>query len=169
MCIAIYKPAGKTLLRTALKNCYLNNDDGCGFIYAEDGVLHWFKAVNSFRKLWRAYKKINPHDKNVVLHFRIRTSGKCDITNCHPFFVNDNLGFVHNGIISELPNDDKLNDTQMFNSLILKQLPDNWLDEPVLRSLVEHRIGTLNKMIFLDNTGKVDILNEAQGAWDDGV
>ena len=39
MCIAIYKPKGNTISKDTLKNCFDNNPDGSGFMYAQNDKL----------------------------------------------------------------------------------------------------------------------------------
>jgi predicted glutamine amidotransferase len=71
-------------------------------IYTNNGQIKVFKEMTNFDRFYKEYAKQRKANKgsNFVLHFRIATSGKIDKTNCHPFAVNKNLAFVHNGIIS---------------------------------------------------------------------
>ena len=56
------------------------------------------KGYFTFKEFYKEYK---PHgDKQVLIHFRIKTHGPIDKNNCHPFLVNNSLGFIHNGIIT---------------------------------------------------------------------
>ena len=99
-----------------------------------------------------------------MLHFRIGTSGKIDLNNCHPFTVNNNLAFVHNGIINsiELTNIN-YSDTWHFNKL-LKQLPNDFLNNKAITELLSNYI-EYSKLIFLDNKGAFKIINEDLGHW----
>lgn len=169
MCIAIYKPEDKIIPKKTLIECYDSNPDGAGFMYAENKKLHIEKGFFSFKSFYNAYR-IHAH-KKAVLHFRIKTHGKIDTTNCHPFSVNNSIGFVHNGIISGF-GDSNHSDTIGFNHGVLQPLVNKWgnlaLFQDPLKDLIESRIG-YSKLIFLDRHGNHNIFNEAKGIWDDGV
>lgn len=169
MCIAIYKPEGKIIPYATLKECYDANPDGAGFMYAEDKQLHIQKGFFTLQDFYKEYVK--HQDKKAVLHFRIKTHGKIDTTNCHPFAVNNALGFVHNGIISGFGDSDH-SDTIGFNHGVLQPLVNKWgnlaLFQDPMKDLIESRIG-YSKLIFLDRHGNHNILNEAKGIWDDGI
>lgn len=169
MCIAIYKPEGKVLSLATLKECYTSNPDGAGFMYAENKKLHIEKGFFSFKSFYDAFKK--HEDKQTVIHFRIKTHGKIDTANCHPFAVNNAIGFVHNGVISGFGDSD-FSDTVRFNEQILRPLVNKWgnlalFQDPII-DLIESRIG-YSKLVFLDRHGNHKIMNESKGVWDDGV
>ena len=169
MCIAIYKPEDKVLSLATLKECYTSNPDGAGFMYAENKKLHIEKGFFSFQSFYDAFKK--HESKQAVIHFRIKTHGKIDTTNCHPFAVNNAIGFVHNGIISGF-GDANHSDTIGFNQSILQPLVSKWgnlalFQDPII-DLIEGRIG-YSKLVFLDRHGNHKIMNEHKGTWDDGV
>ena len=169
MCIAIYKPEDKVLSLATLKECYTFNPDGAGFMYAENKKLHIEKGFFSFQSFYDAFKK--HESKQAVIHFRIKTHGKIDTTNCHPFAVNNAIGFVHNGIISGF-GDANHSDTIGFNQSILQPLVSKWgnlalFQDPII-DLIEGRIG-YSKLVFLDRHGNHKIMNEHKGTWDDGV
>jgi len=169
MCIAIYKPEGKIISKETLKECYTCNPDGAGFMYAEDKKLHIQKGFFSFESFYEAYKE-HEH-KQAVIHFRIKTHGKIDTTNCHPFAVNPSLAFVHNGVISGFGDSDHT-DTIGFNHGVLQPLVHKWgnlaLFQDPMKDLIESRIG-YSKLIFLDRHGNHKIMNEGKGVWDDGI
>ena len=165
MCIAIYKPEDQVISKAALKRCFEANPDGAGFMFAEDNKLHIHKGYFKFKTFYKAYK--DHETKQALVHFRIKTHGKTDKTNCHPFLVNDGLGFIHNGIISGY-GDDKLSDTIQFNNAILKKIVKKHgsmglFDDP-MQELIENVIG-YSKLVFLDKKGNFNIMNEDKGHW----
>ena len=169
MCIAIYKPEGKVIPVETLKECYRANPDGAGFMFAENKRLHIEKGFFNFDSFYKAYQE--HENKQTVLHFRIKTHGKIDTTNCHPFAVNSSLAFVHNGIISGF-GDANHSDTIGFNHGVLQPLVNKWgnlalFQDPMI-DLLESRIG-YSKLIFLDRHGNHNILNESKGEWDNGI
>jgi glutamine amidotransferase len=169
MCIAIYKPQDKKISYETLQQCFKSNPDGAGFMYADGKQLQMQKGFFTFEDFWKAYKK---HEKKqAVIHFRIKTHGSINEENCHPFLINNSIGFVHNGVISGFGIEDK-SDTNHFNEDILKPLVSKWgnlsLFQPAIKSLIESRIG-YSKLIFLDRHGNYDIFNESKGVWDNDV
>jgi predicted glutamine amidotransferase len=166
MCIAILNTTN-TLTRETLQQCWKSNPDGAGMIYTNNGQIKIFKEMTNFDKFYKEYVKQRKANKtsNFVLHFRIATSGKIDKTNCHPFAVNKNLAFVHNGMISIDQLNINVSDTYTFNELILKKLPSSFLNNHAITELIESYIG-YSKLIFLDADNEVSILNEDLGSWD---
>lgn len=171
MCIAIYKPKDKIIPKDVLETCWNVNDDGAGFMYAENKKLHIKKGYMDFESFYNEYKE-HQH-KNAVIHFRITTHGETNEDNTHPFVVGDNLAFVHNGIISAVSTADntKFSDTYHFNKKILNKLymSDNrFIKKQHFKDLIKEYVG-YSKLVFMDNKGRVTIINEASGTWDDGV
>ena len=176
MCIAIYEPVGKSLSKSVLHTCWQNNSDGAGFMYARDNSLIIQKGFFKFKTFFKSYKSIHPKNYPVVLHFRIATHGQIDKENCHPHSVNENLAFVHNGIIAtDNPTEALLSDqsdTMLFNEAVLKKLDieygkNNWLKSKVIMELIAGYIDG-SKLIFMDNLGNIKIVNENLGEWNDG-
>ena len=169
MCIAIMKSANKKINKATLRRCYDANPDGAGFMYAEDKQLHVKKGYFTFKEFYKEYR---PHgDKQVLIHFRIKTHGPIDKDNCHPFLVNSGLGFIHNGIISGYGSNTK-SDTIEFNESILQKIVakhgnNSLFDDPMVE-LIENVIG-YSKLVFLDRHGNYTIMNENKGNWNDGV
>jgi predicted glutamine amidotransferase len=166
MCIAILNTTN-TLTKETLKQCWKSNPDGAGMIYTSKGQIQVFKEMYNFDKFYKEYLKQRKSNKasNFVLHFRIATSGKIDKTNCHPFSVNKNLAFVHNGMININQLNANVSDTYTFNELILKKLPATFLNNHAILDLIESYIA-YSKLIFLDNENNASILNEDLGHWD---
>lgn len=169
MCIAIYKPEGIKIDKATLERCFNANPDGAGYMYNDNKQLHMHKGYFTFKEFYKDFKK--HEDKQAVIHFRIKTHGAINKDNCHPFMVNNALGFVHNGVISGFGVED-MSDTRHFNEEIVKPLVAKWgnlsLFQPAIKSLIESRIG-YSKLIFLDRHGNYDIFNENKGMWDNGV
>ena len=169
MCIAIMKSENKKISKSTLQRCYDANPDGAGFMFAENKELTVKKGYFTFKQFYKEYK---PHEnKQVLLHFRIKTHGPIDKNNCHPFLVNSGLGFIHNGIISGY-GDDKQSDTIDFNKSILQKIVAKHgnmglFDDPMVE-LIENVIG-YSKLVFLDRHGNYRIMNEKKGSWHDGV
>lgn len=171
MCIAIMNPSNVTLKKEILQNCWENNTHGAGMLYIESGKLKTFKEMNNFDTFYEKYLSIKKNKKSkknkVVLHFRISTHGKINEENCHPFLVNESLGFVHNGIIYDVQTTENHSDTFMFNETYLQSFPSNFLESWQMCDMIEKFIGN-SKLVFLDNENNDTILNEDMGVWDMG-
>jgi hypothetical protein len=166
VCIIIYKPAEITLFPETIKNAFLNNPDGGGFSYLEDGKLTISKGFWTSDAFLEAY---TPHEKKqAVLHFRIKTHGSYAETNCHPFYVSPNLIFAHNGVLYKMPNHIEKSDTVLFNELVLQNIVRIYgkriLFDPSFKSLLEG-YASGSKFVFMDHIGKVSIINEKDGEW----
>lgn len=170
MCIAIMSKEGVTIPKEHLEQSFRINDDGAGFMYAENDTLHVKKGFMDFNSFYEAYK---PHeDKPIAVHFRITTHGDTDEANTHPFQVGNNLAFIHNGIINAVDRPDKTkSDTYWFNQKILVPVykrDSRFIFKEHFKELVREYIGW-SKLVFLNNKGHHTIINEDKGVWDEGV
>jgi glutamine amidotransferase len=179
MCLALYKPADKTVKWDALQNAMEYNPDGAGFAVAVDGQLIIEKGFFKWADFRRAFEPFAQHA--AIVHFRLATHGAKNQANCHPFSLADFGGpdghkpvaVIHNGIFYEAKNDKKQwSDTWHVCRDILHPL---WLEDPDsfekdhLLLLGNKFVGTSNKLVFLAADGKAVIWGEGNGHWADGV
>lgn len=171
MCIIAAIPAGKNVAKNTLQRCWDNNPHGGGYMFTDGTNVLTHKEMKSFRKFYQSYlnHKQQFPDSSFVVHFRISTHGKVNEDNCHPFLVNPQLGFAHNGIIRNAPISEHYSDTVMFNESILQQLPPDFLYNYAFRSLIKEYIGYGSKLAFLTASNEIHIINESAGEWADGV
>jgi glutamine amidotransferase len=169
MCIISAIPSNKQISKSTLKRCWENNPHGGGFMYTDGKKVFVYKEMTSFKRYFREFiaKREQYPQSSFVCHFRISTHGKINEENCHPFLVNDKLGFVHNGIIRNAPISNDYSDTNMFNRTILQQLPSNFLSNDAMVSLITDYIGSGSKLAFLDKDNNISIINEKAGQWDE--
>jgi hypothetical protein len=139
---------------------------GAGLLWNEGNKLNVFKTYE-YDEYIDKYNQLrdNANIGNIVLHFRIATSGYKGEHNLHPFLVNDKLGFVHNGVISGLGNK-QFSDTYEFNDM-LKKFKHNFLGCEMSKYFIAEYIG-YSKLIFLDADDRYTIINEESGKWTDG-
>ena len=171
MCIAILNTKQTTLKKQLLRNCWENNGDGAGILYINnDNKLEFFKEMNNFDTFYDKYIDVRKKygKRNMVLHFRISTHGKVNTTNCHPFLVSDSLGFVHNGMIYDVPTSTEFSDTYMFNESILKNFTDGFEYNETIMDMIEGFIGSGSKLVFLNDNDDYFIVNEKAGHWNLG-
>lgn len=168
MCIAILNTKGTTLKKEVLRNCWENNGDGAGILYINnDKKLSVFKEMTSFDNFYNNYSEIKSKygKRNIVLHFRISTHGRVNETNCHPFLVDDSIGFVHNGMIYDVPTSTEFSDTYMFNQTILKNLKEGFEYNETMLEMIDAFIGSGSKLVFLNDNNDYFIVNEKAGHW----
>lgn len=167
MCIAILntKKAGR-LPKKQIQNSWDNNDMGAGLLWNKDNKLNVFKSYD-YDDYIEKYNELRDDKSigNIVLHFRIATSGYNGEHNLHPFLVNNNLGFVHNGVIKGLGNK-SFSDTYEFNDM-LKKFKHDFLSCDMTKYFISEYIG-YSKLIFLDSKDKYTIVNEEMGKWSSG-
>lgn len=171
MCVIAYVPKEKNVSDGDLEKCYEKNSDSIGYMFAHGGKIHIRKFLD-FDLFLDSYKKEKEkYVADFALHFRIKTSGKIDLENCHPFLVGSQFALMHNGVISGIGNDTK-SDTNIFATEILGPLIEKYsglLEEPVFRTIVGSAIGPYNKLVLMKNDGSAYIVHEKQGDWIDGV
>jgi predicted glutamine amidotransferase len=100
MCIIAIKPEGVSIPIERLKNCWDNNPDGAGLMYSENNELKIIKGLMDFDSFIKAYNDISPLEKKIIIHFRYATHGKVCKDLTHPFDIDKDLAFVHNGVLS---------------------------------------------------------------------
>jgi glutamine amidotransferase len=170
MCIIILNPANAPAIsRETFNTCQERNPDGTGILYIRKNRLVIDRTLDDHDRIFRLYKKIkksNP-DSPIVLHFRIATHGGINLQNCHPFRVNRNLAFAHNGIIPITPLVGK-SDTVTYNETVLKLKNPKFYLNRQDQSDVARDIGNGSKIVFLDSDGKSVIINEQAGQWHNG-
>ena len=174
MCIAIYQPEGLILDDKTLRTCYDNNPDGCGMAYIreDNGKIEIYKSLK-FKKWLKRYHRMTQENAKspFLIHFRIKTHGVVATENCHPFKIDNEHAFIHNGMITKCApkdrNGDK-SDTRLFNEMILQSLPKGWFQNQAIKDLIEPWIGN-SKLAILNKNGEVNIINEEKGNWNEGV
>ena len=96
------------------------------------------------------------------------THGSVSLDNTHPFYVNDKVALVHNGIL-HCVEDDKKNDrsdTRVFAEDVLKPMlrgGNGLLLVPSFKEMAEHFIGRNNIVVTMDYRGNMAFINGAEG------
>ena len=169
MCIIVVKTKGQKLpKKETLKNCYINNDDGCGYMFTDGELVQIKKGLYTFDDFYKQlkddYKKYDLKNKNIVMHFRIGTSGGLTASKCHPFAITNNVktlnktelttdvGVVHNGILSNYCYNKDLSDTQNFIKDFLyyiKQIDGEFYKHKKIDGFINKQLNT-SKLAILD-------------------
>jgi len=170
MCVIVYKPKKANITKRTLKQCWNANSDSAGFMFSTNNNLIIYKGFTAFKSFYKDYRKQEKqYNENFVLHFRIATHGRIDKRNCHPFVVNKNIGFAHNGILDCVEAVEDKSDTAMFCENVLQKLPGDFLERKEYRIMLESVCtAETSKFVFLTNKGIAHIFNESSGTWRQG-
>lgn len=173
MCVIIYKPQEGELTQDDFENAVDTNSDGIGIMYVEEGRVHVYKAVGKLEDQQPLYDMFI--DKpTACMHLRLKTHGLITEDNCHPYKVLSiddddpiDLYMMHNGVISSYREVDKdMSDTWNFIEATLKPLlkiDHTLIYNTEFQDLIEGYIGS-SKLVFLDDTENIIIINEDAGS-----
>lgn len=173
MCVIAVKPKDVDLPQwDTIKSMWNTNKDGAGFMYVKDKAVHISKGFMEYddlkRNLEQLIEEVDIKATPLVLHFRITTHGGTSPENTHPFPLTrnkkhlkaldliTNVGMAHNGIISSVPKEDDLSDTQIYMRDVL--YPLSKLDKNFLKTyptLINASIGA-SRLVFLDKNGEIN-------------
>ena len=176
MCIiaSIPKNTG-TITKNTLETMCNNNSHGFGIAWIdENNKIQISKSMDQKQFVKKCLKVQNDYGKksDILIHARIATSGKTNIANCHPFKVDKNTVFAHNGVLDCVEPTEKKSDTRVFNEVVLKNLKKGFLAKDDVKEFLGEIIGS-DKLVFLTNNEDLDkntyIINEHNGKWEDGI
>ncbi|MBR2679176.1 MAG: class II glutamine amidotransferase [Exiguobacterium sp.] len=173
MCIIAIKPKGQKMFDDdTITTMFINNPDGAGLMYynaKNENHVAIHKGFMTCKSLLKYVHSMDLTDVNVVMHFRIGTSGLNDALNCHPYplyvknktNMNAKIGMAHNGILHSFnpPKGSKINDTQTFINTVLNKLTPDFLTDDNATTLLQNLIGT-NKLAFMDNDGHLTLIGK---------
>lgn len=152
----------------------VNNSDGAGLMYASKGKLEIRRGLWEPEEVcdeyWRALDAAEGGD--VVLHVRMATQGSIRKENCHPFRVRSNgpgaVAIMHNGILDIAESDD-ITDSELWVRGVCDGRSTRVLMSDAFAERSEPLLGSYSKIVMMDNTGRVRILNEDLGTWQNDV
>lgn len=125
MCVIVHDTVGGLLTEKEFEDYQMRNSDGFGILplnTTESVPIKVWGNEEEEKRAWKEYSKM-PH----VMHLRLRTHGKIDEKNTHPYPIGETGHYLfHNGIITETAD------------LISKECSDTWhlsklFLEPLLR------------------------------------
>lgn len=186
MCVIMAKPANIAFPEESiLKNCWDNNPDMGGFMYALNGKVYIYKGYET----WGAFKSALEKSREktgdnipYVCHFRISTQG-FNKACCQPFplsgnmnslkkqRITANMGIAHNGIIGLTSDGSKeYSDTMKFITDYLVNIirSYDWHKDSRTVKLIENLIDG-SRLSIIDKTGFIKLLGlgweEDKGCW----
>ena len=174
MCVIMVKNKGVHFPEERiLQNCWDNNPDMGGFMYAWGGEVHIRKGFMTFESFKQALNKAREKtgdDVPYVLHFRISTQGY-DKACCQPFplsakmhnlkrsKVTANIGVAHNGVLSLTSDGSKdYSDTMKFITDYLVNIIRgfDWHEDKRTKKLIENLISG-SRFAIMDKNGHVEM------------
>lgn len=186
MCVIMSKPQGVAFPEESiLKNCWDNNPDMGGFMFALNGHVYIQKGYSTWEGFKSALTRVRAKfgdDIPYVCHFRISTQGY-DTSCCQPFPLSSkmknlkksrtesNMGVAHNGILSLTSDGSRdYSDTMKFitDYLTLIIRGYDWHEDERTVKLIENLIEG-SRFAILDKTGFCKLLGkgwiEDKGCW----
>lgn len=180
MCLIITGPSAKirsTLLYTKgmIADIFASNSDGLGVMYKNKRGLRVIKRLpQTLDEVTRFIDNLPQDDRALAMHWRMRTHGDIDKTNCHPYdVVPGQVAMMHNGILKTGNKADPTkSDTWHFiNDFLAGPVAEH---APIIHNesfldLLADYIGD-NRFVFMDGDGRMSIVNkdsgvEAAGLW----
>lgn len=166
----MHKPATATITRELADDIYMRNSDGFGIMFAKDGILYTQKTLGKPQEIWDI---INEHQGDeLLLHWRMRTHGDVDLTNCHPYEVYGDgstmpVSLMHNGVLStgnaaDMSKSDTWHYIRDFVIPTTQHNPAMLFATP-MRDMMASHIGTNNKFAMMNHLGEVSICNRKSG------
>jgi len=176
MCVAVVVPAGVKLDEDTLNKMHAANRDSWGIATYDayttpaaegssraPGYVAIVKGIGNTESMLEAYNQQlsigkraeHPH----LIHFRIRTSGKTDVPNAHPFHIKHGA-LIHNGHLTG-HHGGNYSDTFYWAKMFSDFLPKNLTEEQ--KAYLGKLIGNYNKLAMLFNDGTTAIINESAG------
>jgi len=177
MCVIASVPATKNIDNKTLDQMWKRNPDGGGIAWIdENGKVQVYKTMklkNFKQKFKEVVAKYGKSD--ILVHMRIATHGSVCIDNNHPFHIDPNTVFAHNGIMPtefHPPAKSDMSDTRYFNQVFLQNVKPTAFDDEQFRTALGDIIG-FNKLVILSANKRLKkesyIINEHMGSWEKGV
>lgn len=157
------------------------NGDGVGVMYPKDGklVVEYCMGTAKQQKAFLCkHRLIAP--TSMAVHARMKTYGKINEENLHPHKISciedgdrKTMYLMHNGSISKHGkwNSDTSDTIDFVKTMMVPQLKvyPNLVKNEAWRKMVEEYVGSTNKLLIMDNRGKVHFFNKDQGIERDGA
>lgn len=177
MCIIASIPRGAKISKSTLETMWQHNSDGAGLAWIEEGKVRVFKTMK-LKPFLKKFEEVSKEhvDSDLLVHMRIATHGSVCIDNNHPFNVDTQTVFAHNGILPRQfhpPAKRDISDTRYFNETFLQYVKLAALDDSRFIKHLGEVIGSYNKLVILTANPKLRemsyIVNETSGEWSNGV
>ena len=166
MCIILYKPRKVPMPSLEImENCFTANPNGAGFMWKEGDIIHISKGYMTLDTLQGALLQLeNPKMLELVIHFRISTTGSSVPQNTHPFPLSNDIddlralniicerGLAHNGILHDYAGfhniDTDMSDTMYFCKAIAG------VKDRFIENIIAPHVAKGSKFVYMNGKGK---------------
>lgn len=147
MCVIIYKPADEVIPERVLRACWTANSDGAGIAFPLrlEKRAYAVKGLDNVEDVVSWVEDFS--ESEMIVHFRIKSKGRKNIYQTHPFNISTDMGEVksqihyysesllfHNGTLTEFGNE-HISDTAELAHKVLSHLPDEKTKVKLLEEL----------------------------------
>lgn len=149
MCVILHRISGNPIPESELVAAHQANPDGCGLMYIDDnGAIVTEKGLWDVPTMLEKVRALG--NREFCLHFRIKTHGKVDENNCHPFSLGETTAMMHNGTLSVKTPDYSFSDTWHFAKYFREdiKIDADIHDEENLKEVSDFH-GLSNRMCFM--------------------
>lgn len=183
MCLLLVNLDGRQIPVEYIIKAAQINRDGFGMMYADkSGSLKTIQGLFTEEQIIKCFEAAEKQNVRYVAHFRMGTRGSNSVENTHPFIVSNEycggIGMAHNGTFQIYsPTGGDKSDTRILAERIQDEIMKDEsyhvsIFTPTALRLQKdfgHIIGSWNKVAFLNGLGEVNIINEDEGYWVNGV
>jgi len=90
MCVIIHKPRNIEICLKTIKKCFESNSDGVGIAIRQyDDSFLVVKGLFTINRVWKIISHLML--KEMIIHFRLCSSGNINEKMCHPFDIGENI------------------------------------------------------------------------------
>lgn len=176
MCLLITgtsKSIRATLLNTSglIEDIFKSNPDGLGAMYVNKHGLKIAKVLPASALAAKNFiQQLPDDDRELALHWRWKTHGDIDLTNCHPYTIEEGVSaMMHNGVLHTGNRDDKTkSDTWHFVKNYLATCTPDTMHDSTFSYLLGDYIGD-NRFAIMSKDGRLTVVNKDQGIEHEGV
>ena len=179
MCLITVSTAAKTVNamlgnQPMIESIFDSNSDGLGAMYRNKKGLRIVKILpRDLKDCLEFFRSMPQDDRMLAVHWRMKTHGHVDLTNCHPYdVVEGKVAMMHNGILhTGNAADPTMSDTWHFIKDLLAEPVAKFpglVHEKTFLEMCGEYIGS-NRFVFMDDEGRLSIVNRDQGIEHDGM
>ena len=169
MCIIAAKSLGTDWPTIDIvNNCCENNPDGFSIAWNENGELKTFRSMDKAEFLARYHTishTVDPNTSAAIIHARWATHGSKKLENCH-CWIGGGLAFAHNGVLTNIPNQDDMTDSETFFRDYFLPVYETlgWERAKLIASAI---VGT-SRFAWLDVAGNIYMMGKWEKCQDQG-
>ena len=178
MCLIVLRKPNFEIPYEKFEAALITNPDGFGLTYPGEKGLEVFRSPEE-QDPEKLYRLVNEEliNEKLMLHLRFTTAGATSLRNAHPFPVLEknkdgiDLRMAHNGTLGKYKNIAAKGESDtrafvreyvrpLFKRLIKGMDPEELMNDPFTKKLLEDQLTPASVLTFLDSEGNSLICNE---------